>query len=56
MESTFQDKLKEKCMEKHKYEQEVSECKKWRSFNKTFVGRNITFLSKKALGTVLSEY
>ena len=47
MESTFKDKLKEKCMGKHKYEQAVSECKKWRSFIKTFVGRNITILSKK---------
>ena len=46
-ESTSHNKPIEKDMEKHKYEQAVSECKKWRSLIKTVVGRNITVLSKK---------
>ena len=43
-------------MEKRKYDQAVSEYKKWRSFIKTVVGRNITALSKKELDNVQSEY
>ena len=43
VESNFNDKTIEK-IEKRDYEQSVSGCKKWCSFIKTFVGRNITVL------------
>ena len=46
VESTFHDKPIEKYMDKQKYEQAVSECKKCRSLIKTVVGRNITVVSK----------
>ena len=45
--STLRDKTIEVYMEKQKYEQVISECKKWRIFIKTFVGRKITVLSKQ---------
>ena len=35
-----------KYMEKRRYKQAVSECKKWRSLIQIVVGRNITNLSK----------
>ena len=44
VESTLHDKPIEIYMEKRKYEQAVGECKKWRSFIKTVVVRNITDL------------
>ena len=47
VESTFNDKPMVKYMQKQKYEQVVSECKKYRSLIKTFVGRNTTVLPKK---------
>ena len=56
MEIALHDKHIEKYMEKRKYEQAVSECKKWRSFIKTVVGRNINVISIKELDTVRSEY
>ena len=43
----FHDKPIQKYMEKRKYEQAVSECKKWSILIKTVVGRNINFLSRK---------
>ena len=46
-EITFYDKPIEKDMEKLKYEQAVSECKKSHSLIKTVVGRKKSFLSKK---------
>ena len=46
VESTFNDKPIEKYMEKRKYEQAVSECKKWRSLIKKAVGRKFTVISK----------
>ena len=46
-ESTSHNKPIEKDMEKHKYEQAVSECKKWRSLIKKVSERNINFLKKK---------
>ena len=50
------DKLIGKYMEKQKYEQAISECKKWRSLIKTVVGRNITVLSSKKINIFQSEY
>ena len=47
VEINLHDKPMGKDMEKYKYEQAVSECKKWRSLIKTVIGRNITVLSKK---------
>ena len=44
-ESSFHDKLIEIYMEKLKNEQAISECKRWNSFIKAVVGRNITSLS-----------
>ena len=43
-------------MEKQKYEKDISECKKWRSFIKTDAQRNITILSRKELYHVQTEY
>ena len=46
VESTFHYKLIEKYMEKHKYKQSVSECKKWGSLIKAVAGKQITVISK----------
>ena len=46
-EINFHDKPIEKYTDKQKYEQAISEYKKWSSFIKIVVGRNITVLSKK---------
>ena len=56
VEITLHDKPIEEYMDKHKYKQAVSECKKWHSFIKNIVGRKFTLLSKKELDTVRSEY
>ena len=50
---TLHDKQIEEYMEKQKYEQDVSECKKCHILNKTVVGRNITVLS--ATKNILSD-
>ena len=47
VESTLHGKTIEKYVEKRKYGQYFSKCKKWRSLIKTVVGRNFTVLSKK---------
>ena len=39
-----------------RYLKTVIECKKWRSFIKTVIGKNITVLSKIELNVVLFEY
>ena len=39
-----------------KYEKNVIECKKWRSFIKICIGRNITVLSKTELDVIRFEY
>ena len=45
-ESALHDKPIKIYIEKQKYEQEMIECKKWRSLIKTVVERNITVLLK----------
>ena len=47
VEINLHDKPIEKYLEKHKYEQAISECKKLSSFIKRIVGRNVTVLSEK---------
>ena len=44
LEIALNDKPIEKYIQKHKYEQSVSDCKKCRSLIKTVVGRNITVI------------
>ena len=44
VEINLHDKPIEKYLEKHKYEQAISECKKWCSLIKIVVVRNITVL------------
>ena len=46
-EITLHNKPKEKYLEKQKYEQAVSEYKKWLSLIKTVVGINVNAFSKK---------
>ena len=49
VESDFHNKPIYKYMEKRKYEQAVSEGKKWRSLIQTVVGRNITVFLKETI-------
>ena len=43
-------------MEKWRYEQAVSECKRWRILIKRFLGETLLSFQKKELENVWSEY